>query len=339
VEEKEGLAMNRRLAAVGVGIVAAVAGVAVVGGHAQGSSPRPALVIVSKGDNALEIVDMGTLKVVGRVGVGTVPHEVAVSDDGKIAVVTNYGAHQDGTTLSVVDLDALKEIHRMELTNLTGPHGVEFFDGKFYFTAEGSKKIARYDAATNRVDWEQEIGQNRTHMLVIAMNGKTIYTANVNSGTVTAVNSDGKNWTNTVIAVGKGPEGIDLSPDGKEVWAANSGDGTVSIIGTASKTVVATVDVGTKRSNRVKFTLDGKLVLISDLGSGDVLIMDAETRQVVKKISMGKSAEGILMQPVGTRAFVAASGDDKVKIVDLKTLAVVGEIDGIKDADGMGWRR
>ena len=331
--------MNRRLAAVGVGFVVVVACTAAVGARAHGSSPRPALVIVSKGANALEIVDVGTLKVVGRVGVGTVPHEVAVSDDRRIAVVTNYGAHQDGTTLSVVDLDALKEIHRVELTNLTGPHGVEFFDGKFYFTAEGSKKIARYDAATNRVDWEQEIGQNRTHMLVIARDGKTIYTANVNSGTVTAVNSDGKNWTNTVIAVGKGPEGIDLSPDGKEVWAANSGDGTVSIIGTASKKVIATVDVGTKRSNRVKFTPDGKLVLISDLGSGDLLVMDAGTRQVVKKISMGKSAEGILMQPDGTRAFVAASGDDKVKIVDMKTLAVVGEIDGIKDADGMGWMR
>jgi DNA-binding beta-propeller fold protein YncE len=75
------------------------------------------------------------------------------------------------------------------------------------------------------------------------------------------------------------------------------------------------------------------------LGNGDLLVIDAGTRQVVKKISMGKSAEGILMPADGMRAFVAASGDDMVKIVDLKTLVVVGEIDGIKDADGMAWRR
>jgi len=31
----------------------------------------------------------------------------------------------------------------------------------------------------------------------------------------------------TNVKVGKGPEGIDISPDEKEVWAANSGDGTV----------------------------------------------------------------------------------------------------------------
>ena len=75
--------------------------------------------------------------------------------------------------------------------------------------------------------------------------------------------------------MGKGPEGIDLSPDGMEVWAANSGDGTVSIIDTASKKVKQTVNVGTKHSNRLKFTPDGKLALISDIGSGDLVVMDA----------------------------------------------------------------
>src|SRR5258708_20706007 len=44
-------------------------------------------------------------------------------------------------------------------------------------------------------------------------------------------------WTGTNVKVGKGPEGIDISPDEKEVWAANSGDGTVSIIDVASKKV------------------------------------------------------------------------------------------------------
>ena len=48
------------------------------------------------------------------------------------------------------------------------------------------------------------------------------------------------------MKVGKGPEGIDISPDaGREAWAANSGDGTVSIIDLASKKVTQTVDVKT----------------------------------------------------------------------------------------------
>jgi YVTN family beta-propeller protein len=332
--------MNRKWGIVSAPVYVGTALCLVALGAAQVKTPRPALVVLSKGASELEIVDPGTLKVVGKVGVGAMPHEVAVSDDGRVAVVTNYGPHMDGTTLSVIDLDTVKEIHRVELPGLVGPHGVQFYDGKFYFTAEGSKKIARYDPATNRVDWEHEIGQNRTHMLLVAPDGKTIYTANVNSDSVTASTSaDGKNWTNTVIAVGKGPEGNDLSPDGKEFWAANSGDGTVSIISTASRKVVGTIDVGTKHSNRLKFTPNGKLVLISDIGSGDLVVVDAASRKVLKRMKLGSSAEGILIRPDGAVAYVAVSGDDKVAVVDLKKLEVVNMIQTGKDPDGMAWRR
>jgi len=317
----------------------ALAGVYV--SQSAGQTPRPGLVVLDKEESELAIVDPRTLQVVARVKTGPIPHEVAVSEDGAIAVATNYGAHQDGTTLSVIDLNAQKEIHRVELKDLLGPHGVQFFGGKAWFTAEGSKKIARYDPVTNRVDWWQEIGQNRTHMLVIASDGKTIYTSNVNSDSVTVVeaNADGSQWTNTAIAVGRGPEGIDLSPDGKEVWAANSGDGTVSVIDTAAKKVVATLNVETKHSNRAKFTPDGRLVLISDLGSGELLVMDAAGRKEMKRLKLGRSTEGILIVPDGSRAFVAVSGDNKVAVVDLKTLALIGTIETGKDPDGMGWRR
>jgi DNA-binding beta-propeller fold protein YncE len=103
--------------------------------------------------------------------------------------------------------------------------------------------------------------------------------------------------------------------------------------------VVATIDVGTKHSNRVKFTSDGKLALISDIGSGELVVVDAGTRKVVKRLKLGSNAEGILMRPDGALAYVAVSGDNKVDLVDLKKLAVVGEIDGIRDPDGMAWRK
>jgi YVTN family beta-propeller protein len=305
----------------------------------QGQTPKPVLVVLDKGDSELAIVDPERLTVTGKVKTGPTPHEVAVSADGKIAVATNYGEHQDGTTLSVIDLTVPKEIHRLELKGLAGPHGVEFFDGKAWFTAEKSKKIARYDPVTNQVDWTHDIGAERTHMLVIAREGHTIYTSNVNSNTVTVViaNTDRSQWTNTPIPVGKGPEGIDLSPDGLEVWAANSGDGTVSIIDTATKQVKQTVNVGTKHSNRVKFAPDGKLALISDLGTGELLVMDVVSRTVMKRIKLGSSAEGILIVPDGSRAFVAVSGDNKVAIVDLKTFEVTRTFVTGKDPDGMAW--
>jgi len=299
------------------------------GSSGRAKTPHPALVVLNKDANELAIVDPETLKVVGRVPTGPVPHEVAVSEDGKIAVVTNYGAHQDGTTLSLIDLDAQREIHRVDLGVGVGPHGVEFYEEKAWFTAEGGHLIGRYDPKAKRVDHVIPVGRGRTHMLVVAQDGKTIYASNITEDMVTfwdAGKMRGFNETlgvrngDGVIAVGKGPEGIDISPDGKEVWAANSGDGTVSIIDTATKKVIETVDVKTKRSNRLKFAPDGKLVLISDLGAGDLVVLEAATRKEVTRIHLGKSVEGILVQPHGWRAYVAVSGDDRVAVVDLKAL-------------------
>ena len=75
-------------------------------------------------------------------------------------------------------------------------------------------------------------------------------------------------WNQTVVPVGKGPEGFDISPDGKELWMAHSRDGGVSVINIFDKRVIHTFGVQTKRSNRLKFTPDGRLVLITDLDAG-----------------------------------------------------------------------
>jgi YVTN family beta-propeller protein len=304
-------------------------------------TPSPALLILNKEDDALVIVNPSTLKIAGRISTGNAPHEVAVSDDGGIAVVANYGDQQPGNSLSVIDLKSQKELHRVDLGELRRPHGIEFHAGKFYFTAEASKLIARYDPATNSIDWRLATGQDATHMIAVARDGNRIFTANIRGNTISAIErpSASADWKSTVIPVGKGPEGMDISPDGQQLWAANSGDGSVSIIDIASKKVIETVQVGSKHSNRLKFTRDGKLVLISDPEANEVLVLDAASRKVARKIPVGNSPEGILIAPDGVRAFLAVTGDNKVLVLDLRTLSVTGQISPGKGPDGMAWAR
>ena len=86
-------------------------------------------------------------------------------------------------------------------------------------------------------------------------------------------------------------------------------DSGVSIIDLATKKVTATFNAGTKRSNRLKFTPDGKRILITDLAAGELLVFDVATHNLIKKISVGKSPEGILIVPDGSRAYMAVNGD------------------------------
>src|SRR5580704_8277002 len=306
---------------------------------AQSQTPSPALLVLNKAANSLAIVDPATKQVVARIDTGEGPHEVAASGDGKLAFVTNYGAKTPGNSLSVIDLVAQKAIHRADLRPLGRPHGILFADGKVYFTAELNKLIARYDPDTNKVDWLLGIGQNRTHMLVRTKYLNEIFTSNVDSGTVTAIekSSDPSGWKETDIAVGKGPEGIDISPDDKEVWAANSGDGTVSVIDTAASKVTHTFNVHTKHSNRLKFTNDGKLALISDPATNELIIVDAATRKIVKQLEVGGGPGGILIVPGDERAYVALAGDNAVAVIDLHKLEITERIPTGPGPDGMAW--
>jgi YVTN family beta-propeller protein len=298
--------------------------------------------VLEKGGKSLAIVDPDRLEILARVDAGDDPHEVVASEDGSFAYVSNYGAFSTpGHTLSVVDLAARKPLPPVDLGALGAPHGLELVAGKVYFTAEGSKTIGRYDPATRQIDWALGIGQNRTHMLVVARDLERIFTADVNSDTVTilerAKGGDVSGWTMTHVPVGKGPEGFDVSPDGRELWAANSHDGTISVVDIGAKKVLETLSLGTKFANRLKFTPDGKRVLVSDLGTGELVILDAAARRELKRISLGRGAAGILVAPDGSRAFVAVSPDDCVAVVDLRSLSVTGRLPTGKGPDGMAW--
>jgi YVTN family beta-propeller protein len=341
-------------------------------GAAQSTS-SPALLVLSKHDHTLAIVDPATLKISARLPVGDDPHEVIASTDGRTAYVSNYGSGAFHT-LAVLDLVTPRPLQSIDLGALSGPHGLDFQQGKLWFTAEAAKCIGRFDPATGKIDWVMGIGQARTHMLYVFPDGKRVVTTNVNAGTVTILDrtesrggppppggpggpggpqsqplgpapgmprgpmgSAGGDWLLTHIPVGAGDEGFDVSPDGKEVWTANSGDGTVSVIDLAAKRVTATLDVDVKSANRLKFTPDGKRVLISLLGGPDLVVIDVARHKVEKRIPIGHGAAGILVQPDGKRAFVACTPDDYVAIIDLDMLSVAGRLEAGGNPDGLAW--
>jgi len=340
-------------------------------------TPAQSLLVLSKRDHTLAIVDPASLKVVARAPVGVDPHEVIASADGKTAYVSIYGGGAYHV-LNVIDLVGQKPLQDIDLGPLNGPHGLTFVGGKLWFTAEGAKVVGRYDPAAGKVDWVMGTGQNRTHMLYVTADQKQVYTTNVSSATVSILEyvtlppmgpppgmrggprqGPGQgpggappggmppgppgggmprmDWNETVIPVGKGSEGFDVSPDGRELWVANAQDGTISIIDLAAKKVVATLDAKVFGANRLKFTPDGKWALTSSLGDGALVVFDVATRKEAKRISIGHGAAGILVQPDGSRAFISCGPDNYVAVVDLKTMEVVGHIDAGGEPDGLAW--
>jgi YVTN family beta-propeller protein len=320
-------------------LLCAVATAVVLTVMLAGQTAPGRLLVLNKEDATFVIVNPESGAILGKVPVGDGPHELITSADGKYAFASNYGSGPaPGHTISMIDIAAQKELRRIDVAPLSRPHGLAFAGGKLYFTAEADKKIARYDPAADKIDWQFETGQNTTHMVLPTKDLRTIFTSNIGSNSVSAIEQgSGGASTQTVIAVGQGPEGIDLAPNGREVWSAHSRDGGVSVIDVASKKVTQTIALGTKRSNRIKLTPDGKYALVSDLDAGNLVVVDAAARKEIKRVALGKSPEGILIAPDGSRAFVAVNGDNHIAVVDLKTWTVSKKLQTGNGPDGMAW--
>ena len=317
--------------------------------HAQ-SAPKETLLALSKRDHTLAIVDPGSLKVLVKIPVGEDPHEVIASTDGRTAFVSNYGFGRFNT-LAVIDLAGQKPLTPVDLGALRGPHGLHFVGNKVWFTAEAAKAIGSYDPVSNKVDWILGTGQNRTHMIFVSDDMKRIVTTNVSSATVSLIEqtppramsgpsrlpAPGPDWDQTVVRVGNGSEGFDVSPDGKEIWVANAQDGTISIIDAATKKVSETLAANVAGANRLKFMPEGHRVFVSSLRSGAVAVLDAASRKEIKRIDVGHGAAGIQMQPDGARVFIACSPDNYVVVIDLKSLEVTNKIDVGPEPDGLAW--
>jgi YVTN family beta-propeller protein len=302
---------------------------------------RPTLLVLNKAENTLAVVDPATMQVVARIPTGEGPHEVVVSNDGRTAYVSNYGAEKPGNSLSVIDLVARKETKRVDLGPLWRPHGLAERGGKIYFTAEVSRVVARYDPAADRVDWLAGTGQNVCHMLVMHPKRPTVYTANILSNTVSVLELDkpqqpGPPPRITTVEVGPRPEGLDVSPDGRELWVGHNDDGGVSVIDTETNKVKETFKAG-GMPIRIKFTPDGKRVLISSPSTGELVVFDAATRKELKRFAVGEAAVGVAVSGDSRRAYVASMATGKVTAVDLETLTVAGAVETGKAPDGLAW--
>ena len=292
-----------------------------------GQTQKTVLVALNKAESSLTIIDPKDMKILGKVPTGDSPHEVVLSADGKTAFVANYGAQTPGSSLSVIDLEAKKELRRVDLSPLLRPHGLVETSGKIYFTSETNRLIGRYDPATNRVDWLMGTGQNATHMIVVTPDQKRIFTTNIASDSVTAFEFQNVPPAPSKvihIPVGKQPEAIDISPDGKQVWVGLNAEGAIDVIDTTANKSIEKINLGA-RPYRVKFSPDGKQVFASIPDTKEIIVLDSGTKKEIKRIKLESVPLGIVFSKDGKTAFVSAVQNDYVLKIDLEKFETIGK--------------
>jgi YVTN family beta-propeller protein len=133
--------------------------------------------------------------------------------------------------------------------------------------------------------------------LDLSPDGKEIWVANAQDGTITIMDVSTKKATSTFPVSVRGNR-LKFTSDGRRVLVAGASSGS---------------------------------------SGANLVILDGVAHNEIKHFDLGGSSAGILVVPGGSRAFVAVSAKDKVAVIDLNALEATGYIPTGKNPDGLAW--
>jgi YVTN family beta-propeller protein len=313
------------------------------------------LVVLNKAEATASLIDLASGDVRATLPTGDGPHEAAVSPDGTLALVGNYGHRgAPGSSLTVIDVAAAKVVRTIDLGGYTRPHGLLWLDGhRALVTAEGNRALLEVDVIEGEVVAAFDTDQEVSHMVDVALDGRRAFVANIGSGTVSVIDLvTGERLRN--LPTGDGAEGITASVDGTEVWVTNRGSDTVTVIDAESLEITHTIPCASFPI-RAAATPDGRHVLVSCARSGDLAVISTDTREVIRRVPQDLEAAdtdgrlfgdqfdqssvpiGIVVHPGGDIAWVAHTNADVVAEIDLTEWTVARLLTAGREPDGMAY--
>jgi YVTN family beta-propeller protein len=223
-----------------------------------------------------------------------------------------------------------------------------------------SNSVSVIDLATNKVIKNITVG-NGTHDIKISDDQQTVYTTDIDSGTISIVNATSNTLMDQIdtdvavhgvaafndtlyvgdvyggqvlvikdnsiideIKVGSGPEYVEVRPpDGKVLYVANLWS-PISVVDLAEEkgVVIKNIDSGVT-PHGLSFTKDGSRLFIVNMNSNTLSVIDAHRHEIIKTISIGKNPEYVKLSPDESFAYVTNLGEDTVSKIDLRTLELI----------------
>lgn len=315
---------------------------AAIGGEVAAQAPGPAgtLVVANRLGGSVSFFDLELGVEVARLPVGPrIPHEVAVSPDGRRAITGAYGGGDDpGRHLVVIDLVGARETGRIDLGPDSRPHSMAFLpDGRrAVATMELSDRLAMVDVVDLEVLRTYPTGGREGHMVRLSPDGRRAYvTSRGAEGTLSFVFLE-EDRGPVVIPTGEGAEGIAVTPDGGEIWVANRDARTISVVDAGTLEVVVTLETPPD-PRRVEITSTGRALVPNGAGPGAVAVYDLESRQLLENASVGEGGGfGILAH--GSSAFLSDRATGEILVWDPdRPRAVRTLTTGHEEPDGMAW--
>jgi YVTN family beta-propeller protein len=303
------------------------------------------VLVVNQASDTVTLIDLATMEAYRHVAVVGGPHEVAVSPNGRRAIVTNYrkrgGAVQK--TLSLISLPEGDTVKTIDLGEFLAPHDVHWVnDSQVVCTAEDSQALLLVNVESGTIERVYATGRDGSHMLALSPDRQRLFSSNMGGAGSVSVFDFQTGEKVRDIDTGKECEGIGVSPDGRWVWAGNRAEDTVSIIDAGTLELVKTLE-SPGFPYRVEFTPNGRYALVPHATSGTLMVGDVAGQRVVRYIPLGMtqvdepSTAGVFPHPDNVHAFVTVRNDNSMLVVNIESGATLARVAVQESPDGVAW--
>ncbi len=313
-------------------VFAAVLGLSTAAGAAGFADVERYVFVPNRGSADVAVIDTTTDTVVGRVPVGRVPHQVAVSDTLGMLVASNTEddtvtlfdlaagttlatltldrtpehmelsptgdlvavGNIEGGSVSLVDLRARREIARVE--GLYEPHNMTFSpDGRYIYVGNlGADLVSVIDVAAARVVEEIPVGDPK----LVASRGDSAY---------------------------QGIVDVTATPDRRLGFAAFGEGDVMAVLDLRTRRRIATLRLG-DLPWRAYSTADGRFMIVPNNGDGTVSVVATASLREVARLRGGEDMTGVNTGWFETTAFVISRGERRLHVLDLVEMRNAGEI-------------
>ncbi len=274
--------------------------------------------------------------IVARIPVGALPHQMAVSPDGRWVAANN----RSGESTSIIDPVTMKETARLRVGRQ--PHGIAWSpDAKTLFVAhERETYIARFESATWRPLAPLVVGVPQ-HVLTIASTrpNELLFTV-TNAGVADHLRSVDLATGQVTNFKVQDVHDAYYTPDQSEIWSSSSGfigkpSDRVVISDPATRAVKAEIHLGPGRYpfHTMKDNQDGafhladkSLMLLSDHAGPSLLWLDWKARTIVGETRLGQQPFHTTYDPEGDRVLTTTNADGMVNVISVTTRQVVQRI-------------
>ncbi len=295
------------------------------------------VIVTNKGPGAATIVDVASGRALASLPTGNGPHEIVLSSDGALAVVTDYGTGPaPASSLTVIDVPGLRVARTIDINPYLRPHGIVFLPGDSLVavTSEATQNVLVVDVRRGEIVRAVPTGKPGSHMVGVAADGRRAWTGDMGSHTVTELDLVAGRALRSVT-VPNVPEAVNVTADGSEVWVGSNATGRVSVVD-ARTGAVSTAAEGFQWPYRVLFSPDSRTVLLPDYRGEVLRFVDRATRSELGRIAFpGGGPQGITMTPDGRFVLQSLAAQGRVAVIEAARRTVVGHLEVGMTPDGV----